>query len=279
MRMMRRRHWIRHPAVLLPAALLLCLLVAIGISWGTLVWRQTVLIRLVEANSGTLIVHRRERLPERFEKWLPQSSGRLIAIGVEGPGITEREAALIRGLPDLEFLMLANARVSGRTLRGLPKLDYLRLYGSDVDDESLGMIVRQVPSITRIDVWNTAVGDAGVAALARLPRIADLQLGGTQMTDDGLAALSGHPEIGSLGLSYTNIGDSGLRHLHALTELSVLDLRQTRVTAAGLSQLQPLSNLRMLYIDAECDQDDATRSLREALPHCIVSVDYHREDN
>jgi hypothetical protein len=278
-RILRRRHWIRHPAVLLPAALLLCLLVAIGVSWGTLIWRQAILIRLVETNNGTLIVHRREWLPERYESRLPKPAGRLIMIALEGPTITEREAALIHGLPDLEFLMLANARVSGRTLRGLPKLDYLRLYGSDIDDESLDAIVGQVPSITRIDVWNTAVGDAGVAALARLPRITDLQLGGTQITDDGLAALFRHPEIGSLGISYTNVGDGGLRHLHALTKLSVLDLRQTRITAAGLAHLKALGNLRMLYIDAEADQDDATQPLRQALPHCIISVDYHREDN
>jgi hypothetical protein len=265
-----------HPVVLL-AALGVCLLAAIGGWWGTLIWRQATLIRLVEANSGTLIVHRREWLPERYESRLPKSIGRLIVLGLEGPAITEREAALIHGLPDLEFLMLANARVSGRTLSGLPKLDYLRLYGSDVDDESLKVIVQQVPSVTRIDVWNTKVGDAGVAALTQLRRIEDLQLGGTQITDQGLAALSRHPEIGTLGLSYTGIGDEGLRHLQAITELAVLDLRYTHITAAGLTHLKPLSELRMLYIDGECDENDATQALQQALPHCIISVNYHRD--
>jgi hypothetical protein len=68
-------------------------------------------------------------------------------------------------------------------------------------------------SLSTLTLDATAVGNAGIAALARLPRLHDLALQATEVDDAALPSFSRMP-------------------------LRRIDLRHTRVTRAGATRLQ-----------------------------------------
>lgn len=92
-------------------------------------------------------------------------------------------------------------------------------------------------------------GDAQLAALAPLaPVLHRLDLGETAVTDAGLAALGAMTELRRLHLDRTPVTDAGLAHLSALGRLESLNLHGTAVSDAGLAALRPLRRLRSLYV-------------------------------
>ena len=92
-------------------------------------------------------------------------------------------------------------------------------------------------NVTKLDLRQTEVGDAGLAHLNALADLESLTLG-ERAGDVGLEHLKGLPLLHTLNLRATRVTDAGLVHLQALPHLRSLDLRDTRVTDAGLQELR-----------------------------------------
>ncbi len=88
-----------------------------------------------------------------------------------------------------------------------------------------------------LDLAGTAVGDADLAAIAKLKNLRRLHLERTQVTDAGLATLAGATNLEWLNLYGTAITDDGLDHLSGLTHLARLYVWETKTTPAGVDAL------------------------------------------
>ena len=85
-----------------------------------------------------------------------------------------------------------------------------------------------MPRLKHLYLSNTAIGDAGLVALApalrRLPALENLSLGGNSFGDEGIAALVAPPPAAA-GAPPTTTG--------ALTNLERLHLSRTQIADAG----------------------------------------------
>ena len=115
------------------------------------------------------------------------------------------------------------------------------------------------------------ITDAQLADLKPIAQqVYSLNLANTKVTDAGLAALAELPNLRVLHLEKTGIGDAGLAHLKNLQSLEYLNVYGTQVTDAGLAHLQGLKNLKSLYLWQSKVTDAGADSLRKALPTCKV---------
>src|ERR1041385_8398690 len=118
----------------------------------------------------------------------------------------------------------------------------------------------------------TNVTDAAIAPLKDLASLTDLNLAGTKITDAGLAAIARLTYLTRLHLELTSISDAGLAHLKNLTNLNYLNLYGTAVTDAGLENLKDLRNLRHLYLWQTKATEAGAKSLKAALPNLEIST-------
>ena len=133
-------------------------------------------------------------------------------------------------------------------------------------------------NLTRLDLTQTHVTNAGLVHLAGLTRLTRLDLHYCDgVTDAGLAHLAGLTHLTRLRLP-SSVTDAGLVHLAGLTNLTRLGLKDARVTDAGLAHLEGLTELTTL----DLQQTRVTRAgevaLREKLPGCEVYSAGYRTD-
>lgn len=91
--------------------------------------------------------------------------------------------------------------------------------------------------LTRLEVNDTAVSNAGLVHLQPLSHLYALMIGNTDITDEGLAQLKGLVYLQELGLWQTRIGNTGIEHLKELRELRRLNLNDTAIGDAGLKKI------------------------------------------
>jgi uncharacterized membrane protein/mono/diheme cytochrome c family protein len=128
------------------------------------------------------------------------------------------------------------------------------LAAAEVLERQLGIVIRPLAAD---EPWLEAnarllqekFGDRELAALATIaPALRWLDLGETSVTDAGLAAVGSMTNLRRLHLDRTAISDAGLPHLAPLAQLEALNLHATSVTNAGLVALEALPRLRSLYL-------------------------------
>ncbi|MDZ4701986.1 MAG: c-type cytochrome domain-containing protein [Rhodothermales bacterium] len=116
-------------------------------------------------------------------------------------------------------------------------------------------------------------GDEQMALLEPVAeQIAWLNLGNTPLTDAGLAAVAGFTNLSRLHLEKTKVTDAGLAHLVDLNYLSYLNLYGTAVSDAGLAHLEALNNLKSLYLWESNVTAAGADSLRSALPEVDINM-------
>ncbi|MFN8555470.1 MAG: protein kinase [Candidatus Obscuribacterales bacterium] len=93
---------------------------------------------------------------------------------------------------------------------------------------------------------DTAVTDAGLAALSNMTSLKELQLNYTKTADAGISHLAKLDELETLGLAGTVVTDKATSDLAKLRNLKALDLGYTLITGHGLKNLAPLQNLTKL---------------------------------
>ena len=138
--------------------------------------------------------------------------------------VTDTGLEHLKGLSQLQSLMLDNTHVTDAGLKNLEGLSQLQSLGLD----------------------GTNVTDAGLENLKGLSQLQYLDLGGAPVTDAGLEHLKGLAKLQTLDLWRTRGTDAGLEHLRGLTQLQTLCLYNTKVTDAGVKRLrQALPNCKI----------------------------------
>lgn len=174
--------------------------------------------------------------------------GRLVALvrSEHVPGLSLQNQPVapwlgaLRDLPELGALILDGTGADGAAL-GAMQLSLTRLYlaHTAIDDAAVASLVERYPGLEALDVEDTAVGDAGVRAIAGLTRLSAVNLAGTQLTDDGGAALGHLAELEIADLGHTRVGAKTVAALRGL-RVHELFLDHTRVRGE-IAQLAPLA--------------------------------------
>ena len=163
------------------------------------------------------------------------------------PGLSLRDQPVVRwlgalrDLPELTALNLDGTGVDGAALRPV-QLALTRLYLADtaIDDAAVAELAERYPALEVLDVEDTAVGDAGVRALAALRGLHALNLAGTALRDDGGAALAGMAALEIVDLGGTRVGAKTVAALRQLSLHEVfLDHTRVRGEIATLAGLAP----------------------------------------
>ena len=137
------------------------------------------------------------------------------------------------------------------------------LRASWADDSDLASLA-EVPTLSRLDLSQTRIGDHGLRLLKDAPAIADLSLRYAELiTDQGISALKTWKRLKRLDIEGTRVTDSTLRHLSALTSLEELNIGFVLVTDAGLEALTSLTNLRELNLGGNKLTDAGLQALRQ----------------
>jgi len=164
--------------------------------------------------------------------------------------VTNKDLAMITGLPDLIVLDLRGTQISDEALThltDLPKLDQLYLGGSVITDTEPTLFharftdaaidpVVQLTSLKVLSLAKTDIGDEAVQKLPALTKLEVLFLLGTNVTDASIDALSQMKSLKELYLQETAITPAGLKRLRAaLPETEILPLEESDSTDDVLS--------------------------------------------
>jgi hypothetical protein len=182
------------------------------------------------------------------------ADGRLTGIAIaDGSGLNLADMQLFAGLPGLESLSLLNCRA----------LD-------DTFVEALG----PARGLRGLALTNSAVTDAGVAALAAaFPDLVELDLSSnTNLTGAAMRSIASLDQLERLSLVQNRFNDLHTRRLKTLEHLAVLDLRgnmeagdMTMGTAGGLPKLRALKHRSTIVTDDGIERLAASGSLAALL--------------
>jgi uncharacterized membrane protein len=111
--------------------------------------------------------------------------------------------------------------------------------GTALRTEALAALAAAAPEIVDLNLADTALDDAGLAAIGTLPAVTHLRLARNRLTDGSLAALAALPSLTHLNLyANGNVTDAGLALLAASDSLRELYVWQTGASAEGVAQLR-----------------------------------------
>lgn len=121
-----------------------------------------------------------------------------------------------------------------------------------------------IPTLARLDLSETRIGDHGLQQLKNAPAIEDLNLRYAELiTDEGISALKTWKHLRRLDLEGTKVTDNTLQHLSALTSLEALNIGYVLVTDSGLDALTSLNNLKELTLGGDKLTDAGLQPLRQ----------------
>jgi len=155
-------------------------------------------------------------------------------------------------------------------LKSLPRVRYLDLANTNISDEGL-VVVGRLRRLQSLTVLGPSIGDRGVEHLRGL-RLEQLSLWKTKVTDAGVRHLRGMTSLRSLILDETCITDAALEDVGQLVNLDEwLGLTHNDLSDAGLPNLKNLKKLRNLNLIGTKVSSDGLSRLRATLPETNVS--------
>jgi hypothetical protein len=156
----------------------------------------------------------------------------------------DRDVAHVKYLRHLKSLTFNEGTLSGagaprefQFLQYLPKLESLSLIGSEFGDADARFLKGTV-KLKILFLYNSNIGDDGLAQLQHLKNLEMIGLGGTQVTDRGIAFLSTLPKLRYLSANDLNISDAASDSFTKMSTLRDLELHNTRVTREGIDRLR-----------------------------------------
>jgi hypothetical protein len=165
----------------------------------------------------------------------------------------DSDLAHLKHLTNLRALGFLGRTRLGRTtssrfefLRHLRKLEMLGLSGERFGDDDVKYLSNAL-NLKFLTLYNSDIGDAGVAQLQHLNNLEMIGLSGTSVTDRGIGYLSSLPKLRYLSANDLNITDSAFDSFIKMTALCDLELSNTRVSPEGIDRL------------------------RKAMPKCVVN--------
>lgn len=184
-----------------------------------------------------------------IDDWLPAISQlrHLQNLEIEGD-LSDRAAASLASLEDLEQLSLTSAAITSAVapaLAKLKKLKVLSLSKTQVGDDGLHQLAT-MKWLTRLYIVDTnRITDDGVRHLGSLESLEALSLHGNRITSSSARTIARLTRLRNLLLPTTQIDDEGLRQLTELRYLRAIDLHGTRVAEVGVDLDYP----RLVYLD------------------------------
>src|SRR5205085_650333 len=142
----------------------------------------------------------------------------------------------LQGLKHLKRLYLDRTQVTNTALQSLRAIGLLHVLTNAAAKN--GERPSSSADVTRLDLYGTAVTDAGLKELKELQSLQTLVLWRTKVTNAGLKELKDLKSLKVLDLKETKVTDAGLKELKQLKSLQTLDLRFTKVTDAAVKELK-----------------------------------------
>jgi hypothetical protein len=125
-------------------------------------------------------------------------------------------------------------------------------------------------TVVEVALGGTRVSDAEIERLAVFPGLQTLSLFDSAIGDDGLAKLGPCQSLDTLYLGRTRVTDTGLKHLTQFQTLKNLGLSDTRVSDQGIRQLASLANLRTINVHRTQVTVTGGNDLKAALPQLVI---------
>jgi hypothetical protein len=113
-----------------------------------------------------------------------------------------------------------------------------RLWGSDLSDEGLLRLLREMPHLEQINFRSLLVGDRVAQELPKWESLGYVALKDCRITDEGLKHLADMPSLYELDLEGARVTDQGLRELARCKSLKQVGVRTTRVTKEAIDALE-----------------------------------------
>ena len=223
--------------------------------------------------------------------------GRAVELNLSRTQITDAGLVHLKGLTNLQTLILTNTKVTDEGLVHLKELTSLQNITLPKQITDAGLVhIKELTNLKELWLQGTQLTDAGLVHLKGLTTLKELYLSSTKVTDTGLAQLSGmklkvltvpreaRTDIGlkhylragepsaRLLFSSGRITDAGLINLKGLPELQELSLFGCQnVTDAGLAHLKDLTNLQTLNLRFTQVTDAGIAELQQVLPNCKIT--------
>lgn len=151
--------------------------------------------------------------------------------------VTDTGGKLLGGFINLQSLVLANTRITNKTI----------------------LAISTLPRLEQLDISGTRISDAGIQSLVLLKSLRELRVDGANLTDSGLARLGELPLLEALSASSCR-GISGQQFTAAIMQgayprLRLLNVARTRFGTAGLLRIDLLDSLQHLNV-TDCGVTD-----------------------
>ncbi len=179
---------------------------------------------------------------------------RPIAATLIGPQFGDDDLLRIAGIPWLQRIVLAESRVTRRSLESLANL----------------------PKIKSLDLSGTTLTDDDFLAVTKLTTLAELMLNDCPwLRDEHLSGLAEMKQLRKLEFSSPEITDKGLRVLEQLPELKTLVVGDcSDISEAVIETLKKLPQLRAITLAGANLSSQTVFALRSKLPDVEVKADY-----
>jgi hypothetical protein len=197
-----------------------------------------------------VVVRRRQAQPTEaeiaaLEKWIeagapfdgaaaPSSSAAPAPkTGAAAPGVPGADPAAIEALR----AKLAHVEPLARDSK-LLVVSFAAVAADTGDAEARELLAPLLPQIADLSLARSRVGDDTMKLAARMPNLSRLDVRETGVTDAGIAALKGHSQLAELVLARTHLSDAAVDHLLELPALKRVFLWNSGLDATALARLR-----------------------------------------
>lgn len=197
-------------------------------------------------------------------EWVLKSGG-LLTVLENG---TSRTVAKLSELPDGELDIHGVTAISTgldnsdlEQLTPITDLRELDLFDVAVGDAGLHHLAK-FKRLTHLVLYNTTVTDAGVKELPEItPQLRVLNLQSAKFTDAAISELKRFPALESVDIATGGITDASLTQLTELSRLTSLGIYAVDVTSEGFSQIKAMTGLVQLALAGTAFTDECLQYL------------------
>ncbi len=182
------------------------------------------------------------------ESAAPDDASAVAALEKAGVVLKKNKAGTAVEVIDMQSAGGGNAELF-REAAKLPSLRAIICTGPDVTNEAVTALKGHAKLEKLAATDRSAIGDAGVEALAGLPNLMDLTLERSEITDAAYAHLAKMKKLKYLRAPLTKTTDAGVKQLADSLQIELLDFRDcTGVSDEGIASLNKLTKIRSFKV-------------------------------